>query len=1074
MRRKICPACLLRKYLFSLVALILFGGIGLAQTTATISGSVKDASEAVLPGAEVTVTNVETGINRNTVTDDEGRYRVTNLNVGQYEIKASLPGFQTSVRSGISLTIGREAVVNFTLNIGEISEQIQVTGEAALVETASGSLGNVVDRETIQELPLNGRDLTRLIALQSGTVMSTTAAVGGSSGFSRQVSIGGARPNNNAVLLDGSEVKSVDGGVPAGVSGNFLGGEAIQEFKVERNAYSAQYGGNAGGVVNVVSKSGTNDFHGSIYEFLRNDNLDAANFRDAPLLGPSKEFVGKLKPEFKRNQFGASAGGPIIRNRTFFFGSYEGLRESLGFTSFLRTFTQATREGRLQTGRDQFRQIPVNPVVVPYLALWPLPGPGAEDLGDGTAREATARTKPTEEDFWQVRVDHNLSDADSFFVRFTRQTSEQFTPGDIPQWGSRQFVYNTFATIEERKIFSPRLLNTIRFSFNRRGLGEQSTEDPPVDPKLLLVPPDKWLSPFGSPPVMGNIGVDPVTDVGIPRGFFDRKVNYFQTADDLVYNRGAHSLKFGFDWRRNQLNGDSPSRRAGEIGFASIEDFLRGLANTFRGDILPTTDSVRGFRWNIFGWYIQDDWQASPRLTLNLGLRYEFYTVPTEVNGKISNLRKPHVDAAPTLGDPWFENPSLKSFMPRVGLAWDPTGSGKTAIRAGAGIFYNQFSADLIRRAGWRTAPFALETNISVLPGQIPFPGIYDFVVNRGGGQADMFLFPFDYARNPHIIQWNLNVQREILSQTAITVGYAGSRGLNLMHQASLNTAKANAVNGRYVFPADARLVNPNFTLALSSTEAATNSWYHSLQVGLQRRFQAGWQLQLSYTHSRTMDQSSQTDPTFDNQGGGVAYYWDPMMRRSLAAFHVSDTFSSGWVWLLPFGAGQRFGANWSGLANTILGGWQMGGIVSLASGPPGTISSGTPTALSRLRFGTQTPDLVAGASNSPVLGDPDRYFDTSAFALAPSRTIGNVGRNTLVGPGLATFDLSLTKNTKISEQARVQFRAEMFNLLNRANLNLPTTSVFNANGSPNRNAGFVGRTTTTARQIQFGLRVEW
>lgn len=1051
-----------------------FAGSAVAQTTATISGSVKDSSDAILPGAELSVTNVETGISRNVITDDAGRYRATNLNVGEYEVKASLPGFQTSVRSGISLTIGREAVVNFTLNVGEISETIKVTGEAALVETTSGSLGSVVDRETIKELPLNGRDLTSLISLQSGTVMSTTNAIGGSSGFSRQVSIGGGRPNSNAVLIDGSEVKSVDGGVPAGVSGNFMGGEAIQEFKVERNAYSAQYGGNSGGVVNVVSKSGTNDFHGSVYEYLRNDNLDAANFRDPARLGPNREFAGKMRPEFKRNQFGFSAGGPVIKNRTFFFGNYEGMREILGFTSFLRTFTPATRQGRLETQPGVFTTIPVNPVVTPYLALWPLPGPGAEDLHDGTAREATARNRPTNEDFWQIRVDHNFSDSDSFFGRFTRQTSDQTTPGDIPQWGSRQFVYNTFVTLEEKKIVSANLLNTVRFSFNRRGLGEQSTEATPVDPKLLLVPPDKWLSPFGSPPVMGNISVSPVTSIGIPRGFFDRKVNYFQTADDLVHNRGAHSLKFGVDWKRNQLNGDNPSRRAGEVGFDSIQNFLRGLANTFRGDILPTTDSVRGLRWHILGFYVQDDWQTSSRLTVNLGLRYEFYTVPTEVNGKISNLRKPHTDKAPTLGSPWYLNPSLKSFMPRIGLAWDPTGSGKMAIRAGAGVFYNQFSADISRQAMWRTAPFALETNISVQPGQIPFPGIYDFVVNQGGGQADIFVFPYDYARNPHMIQWNLNVQREILPQTALTVGYAGSRGLNLMHQVSLNQAKADRVNGRYVFPTNATLINPAFSLALTSLEAGSNSWYHSLQVGLQRRFQAGWQLQLSYTHSRTMDQSSQIGPTFDNQGGGVSYYWDPMMRRSLAAFHVKDAFSSGWIWMLPFGSGQRFGSSWTGVMDKVLGGWQMGGILRLAAGPPITVSSGTPSALSALRFGTQTPDLVAGKSNSPVLGSPDLYFDTSAFVLAPARTIGNVGRNTLIAPGVATVDLSFTKNTKLTEQSRLQFRAEMFNLFNRANMDLPTAQVFQANGNRNAAAGFISETSTTSRQIQFGLRVEW
>ncbi|MBI2821258.1 MAG: TonB-dependent receptor [Acidobacteria bacterium] len=1043
------------------------------QTTATISGMVTDESGALLPGAEITVTNVDTGIKRASLSDDGGRYRVSNLNVGRYEVVASLPGFQSAVRSGITLTMGREAIVDLILKVGEITERVVVTGEASLVETTSGSLSGLVDRATILELPLNGRDLTGLIALQSGTARATTANTGGSSGFSRHVSINGARPGTNGYLLDGTEVKSVDGGAPAGVSGNFLGGEAIQEFKVERNAYSAQYGGSSGGVVNVLSKSGTNDLHGSVYYFHRNDNLDASNFRDAPIVDSSGKFIGKRKPEFKRHQYGASAGGPIVKNRTFFFGNYEGLRESLGFTTFLQTLTQDARQGRLQNPTTGlFTQIPVNPAVVPYLALWPLPSAGAVDLRDGTAREPVSRTQPTEEDFYQVRVDHNLTDSDAFFARFTRQTSE-FSRFEAIRWGARDWVYNTFVALEERKIFSASLLNTLRFSFNRRGLGTNGLEDPRIDPRLLapFVPADKWKHPF--PQILGPINAAPLTNLGALRSFFDRKVNYFQTSDDLVYDRGAHSLKFGFDHRRHQLNGNSTSASSGETTFGSVADLLQGLPTSWRGELDPRGDSIRGIRWNLFGWYVQDDWNVHPRLTLNLGFRHEFYTVPTEVNGKISNLRKPFTDTELVLGDPWWLNPSLKSFMPRVGLAWDPTGSGKMAIRAGGGIFYNHIQPELMRRAPWRSAPFTIQQNLAGR-GTIPFPDIYDFVVTRGQAQADIYVWPYDYQRNPHMIQWNLNVQREILPQTALTVGYAGSRGLNLFAEQITNTALAERVNGRYVFPANAQLRNPFFRLALTTMQASMNSWYHSLQAGLKRRFQAGWQLELSYTHSRTIDQTSQNGPTFGNEGGGVNYYPDPMMRRSLAAFHVADNFSGSWVWLLPFGPGQRFGGNWTGVTGAILGGWQLGGILSIASGPPLSVGTGTPSVLTALRFGNQAPDLVPGGNNNPVMGDPDRYFDTSNFVFAPARTIGNLGRNTLIAPGLASLDFSLTKNTKISEEVRVQFRTEMFNVLNRANLFLPSASVFNASGGRLTAAGFIGRTSTTARQIQFGLRLEF
>ncbi|MBI2822597.1 MAG: TonB-dependent receptor, partial [Acidobacteria bacterium] len=975
-----------------------------------------------LPGSTVTVKSVDTGIERVVLTDDAGRYRVSNLALGLYEVTAGLPGFQTAVRSGITLTIGREAVVNFILKVGEVTERVTVTGEAPLVETRSGGLGDVVDHKTVTELPLNGRDLTSLLTLQSGTVNSTVSTgTGTNTGFGQKVSISGARPYDNSILMDGTEVKGVDATVPAGLSGSWMGAEAVQEFKIERNAYSAQYGNSAGGVINVVTKSGTNEFHGSVYEFLRNDNLDAANFRDAAIVDASGRFVGKAKPEFKRNQFGFSLGGPIIRNRTFFFGNYEGLRDRLGFTSFVRTFTAATRQGA------------VNPAIVPYLQLWPLPGPGAQDLRDGTAREPISLKQPTDDNFYQVRVDHQLSGADSLFARYTRQKSERIRPEPITRWSHRSFTYNTFVTIEEKKIFSPQLLNTFRFGFSRLGIGEESVEDPATDASLHFVPRSAWRFPLGAPPILGSINVTGVSGIGLGRGWVDRKINRFQYIDDVLFNRGAHSLKFGFNWQRLQYNGDNPSRPAGEFTFGSIGDFLRGQPSQFRGDILPGTDSVRGIRYHIAGWYVQDDWNVHPRLTVNLGFRHEFYTVPTEVNGKIANLRKPFTDTEVTLGDPWFENPSRKSFMPRVGLALDPTGSGKTAIRAGFGLFYNQMFPDTFEQAAFRTAPFALETNIRGV-GRIPFPGIFDAVVRQGLGDADLHLFPFDYARNPHVFQWNLSLQREILPQTAVTLAYAGSRGLNLMKRVNLNTARADTVNGRYVFPAGAAVPNPFWDLELTSREMSADSWYHGMQVGLQRRFHQGFQLQASYTFSRAIDEASQFNNDFQGIAAQHPYYWDSDMLRSLAPFDVRHVFVSSSVWELPFGPGKPVGSSWTGLAEKLLAGWQMGGILSLSTGPPTTLRIQLRNDLSQLGVADDYPDLV-GSNNNPVLGDPDRYFDPLMFGFPAARTIGNLGRNTLISPGVANLDFSLSKNVRATERVHAQFRVECFNLLNRANL---------------------------------------
>ena len=1031
-------------------------------TTGAVLGTVQDSTGAVLPGVEMTATNLDTGITRTAIAGDEGSYRLTNLSLGNYEVSASLPGFSTEVRTGIELTIGRRAVVDFTLSVGEISERVTVTGEAPLVETTSGSLGDLVDRETVLALPLNGRDMTDLLTLQAGTAnVSTARSNNASRGYSQKVSISGSRPNDVGVLLDGTEVKGLDQSVPSGVSGNFIGAEAIQEFKIERNSYTAQYGGASGGIINVVTKAGTNLFHGSVYEFHRNDNLD------------SKDFRADEKGEFKRNQYGFSIGGPVIKNRTFFFFNFEGLKERLALTDQLRVPTAEARLGNVP-GVDP---ADVDPTVLPFFDLFPLPAPGAVDLGNGITRQSITLSRPTDEDFYQFRVDHQLSDSDSIFVRFTYQDSERVSPNEIDRWKIRDFVINRFSTIEHQHIFSPQVLNTFRFGFNRRGIGTEGSEDPITDSSLRFVPLSAWRAPLGAAYVAGRIDIRGLDDVGLGRAWADRKTNSFEYMDDLVWDQGAHSLKFGFAWRRIQLNGDNPSRPAGEFTFRRLSDFLENIPNRFRGDVSPLTTSVRGLRTNVVGWYIQDDWQVTPNLAVNLGYRHEFFTVPTEVNGKLANLRNPLTDTTVTYNaqldnEAWFNNPSKMSIMPRIGIAWDPTGDGKMAIRAGGGLFFNHIQPDTFRRAIFRTQPFALETQVrgSTIRGGCDgscFPNIFDKIVEEGLGDPDLQLFPFDYMQNPHTAQWNLNFQREIFPGTALTVGYAAARGINVMHQTNLNVATANNVNGRLVFPDDAQVPNQAFSnLGLLSQEASTDSYYHGLQTGLQRRFSDGFQLQISYTFSKSVDESSQINSAFSNNGGGVSYYNDPNLRRSLSAFHVANVFTASGVWQLPFGN------DLDGAAGAILGGWQLGTILKLADGPPVSVTVDERGELDDLNYGLDTPDQASGGSNNPVLGNPDRYFDANAFVFPPDRTAGNVGRNTLIAPGLANFDLSLTKTTRVGETTTIEFRAEFYNLFNRVNLGLPETLALDGPGEVNPDAGFIDDSTTTMRQIQFGLRI--
>ncbi len=467
-------------------------------------------------------------------------------------------------------------------------------------------------------------------------------------------------------------------------------------------------------------------------------------------------------------------------------------------------------------------------------------------------------------------------------------------------------------------------------------------------------------------------------------------------------------------------------------------------------------------------------------------------------------MKSPLTDTGITVngknGDSWFENPSVKSFMPRIGFAYDPTGSGKTAIRLGAGLFYNHIQPGAFRRAGFRNTPHMREQNFNAgldgtfAPGSDP-AGIYRQVTEQGIGSEDIQPFAYDYMKNPHMYQWNLNIQQEVLPGAAVTIGYSGSRGFNLFHQTCLNVAEATrgiVAPDRLTWAPDAERPNLNpkiDDLCLLSQETSTDSWYHSLQTSFQRRFRDGWQLQVSYTFSRTIDESSQVNGGFSNNGGGISYYPEPDLRRSLAAYHVANAFSLSSVVQLPFGQGKALGNSWNGVMETILGGWQMSNILRLATGPADSIGMSRSGALRSLGVNSAfTPDLKPGSTDlNPVLGTKDsfHYLDVSGFVPPPEsqtrlgststsiRTLGTVGRNTYIAPGVANLDFSLTKNNQVTEEVNVQFRAEFFNALNRANFREPDSRIFGSSGgSPRSTAGELTRTSTRNRQIQFGLRI--
>jgi hypothetical protein len=1052
----------------------------LAQVTAaTVSGTVADSSGGVLTGATVVILNEETGVSRTVPTDATGRYLAPALSLGQYKISASQEGFQTEVRSGISLTVGRQAIVNFQLQLGSVTQTVEVTGEAPLVETTRGSLGTLVESQAISELPLNGRDLAQLITLQPGVVHFDFER--GDLGTGKALIVGGGRATTNVFYMDGTSIESFNQKTPVGASQNFLGSEGVREFRTETNAYSAQYGRSSGGVFNIVTKSGTNTLHGSAFAYHRNDNLDASRWED--------NKFGQQKREFKRNQYGFSIGGPIVADRTFYFGTYEALRQRLGRNELSTTFSESIRQDPAIDAR-----------VKPYLALWPLPN--GEIHADGrTGDYHFGFSEPTDEHHTQGRVDHRISDRNSLFGRFTFLDSANPKVGSFPNDQYTGEARSSFATLEETTIISPTLLNTVRLGFTRT-LYRELDVSPPVDPALLFAP-----DPSGR---IGTLGVTGVTSVGTSgiSGTFGSKniINSIQLGDDVVFNKGHNVYKFGFNWLFNQANGWNPGREGISYTFNSIDNFLyRATPSGFRGPIIAANkDPFRTFGQDIIGLYFQNDVQLTSRVNLNVGLRYEFITVQKERYGRVANFRPGDLtsilQARPediVTGNPLYQNPSFRNFAPRLGFAWDMTGNGKVALRGGFGLFFEQLDQVLNRTTSYRMAPFQIEMEGSQ---NIPFPNIYQLCSNDDpyrprnalcGARPILNIVPFK-MRTPYTMQYNLNVQRELFPNTVLTLGFAGSRGIRLLGIGNLNGYPAEDINGRLVFPANLTArPNPNFD-GILYRHPFGNSWYNSAQLSVGHKYAYGLMWNGSYTFSKTIDitSGSQGGSDFSTGTFNESNYYHRHLDKGLSVFDARHVVSFNSIYDLPVGPGKMFGSNMTGPTNWVLGGWQVGGIVSLRSGFPGWVTNTNRFPV--LGQANETPDLVPGFSNSPTegtfegcalfpvredrpvgmpLGGPDLYFDPCAFAPPPARTLGNVGRNTLVLPGRAAVDFTLSKNFAVTETADLQFRFEGFNFFNRVNFDQPAKNMFDASLRPATNPARITATRGSARQLQFSLK---
>ena len=1016
-----------------------------------IAGSVVDQSGGVVHGARVEAVHISTGETRTTSSNKDGFYRLPLLELGAYRVTATMDGFKASQHEGVILELDREAVVDHVLHVGDLTDSVIVSEPAHLMEATPSALTGLVDSHTIERLPLNGRDYIQLATLQAGALVDRARVSNALHGYGLNISISGSRPVQNNFRLDGVSLNTYNGSTPGSINGLNLGVDAVQEFSVHSSTYSAQYGRAAGGIVNAATKSGGNQLHGSLFYFHRNDNLDARNFFDA----------GE-PPEFRRHQFGGSAGGPIARNKTFFFANYEGLREARGNTTINTTLAAEARTGNLKTG-----PVAVDPVMAKVAALYPLPN--GEIFGD-TGLFIFANDELGRQDFAITRIDHNLRDRDKLFFRYSFDDGVRRSESDFALGVRSNSTRMQSAALEETHIFSPSLLNAVRLGFLRTFAvdSDYKTQAPATDdPSLAFVPGGG---------VLGSVLVAGLTDLPGGSGALPLSLHAFdsyQFSDDVTWIRGRHTFKLGGVLERTHYNTDSQSRALGGFRFRSIAQFLTNVPNRFRAQ-LPGSDTVRGYRQWIGGLYFQDVLQLSRRFTLDLGPRWEPASVPTEVNGKIANLDR-LTDPAVRTGDPLWDNPSLSNFVPRVGLAWDTFGDGKTVIRGGYGIFPDLLLAHALLSAGTRNPPFFLRGETRRLS-QGDFPkGGYLRLLSDPNPEYRVWRFPRDLSQ-PYVQQWNLNVERTLDRNSTWRIGYVGSHGVHL----SSVTADANLVppttlpDGRLFFPEDGTRINPVFSRIRNHSYDA-HSFYHALQTRLYRRVGHGFQAQLSYGFSKSIDDSSNfIDNDEAANGAMLPVDGSPRFNRGLSGHDIRHHLTVSGTWEVPVRDGRRW--------RRLLGGWQLGGILTSASGMPTSAlleydAARTGTSEVGTAIG-QRPNLAPGASGNQVTSDPRGWVTAAAFRRPEPGFLGNLGRNTIIGPGFSNVDCSLTKSmtvSKLGESGSLDFRFEFFNLFNRTNFDLPSTERMAVFSEESGREDFARITSARkSREIQFGVKLRF
>jgi hypothetical protein len=1012
------------------------------------------------------VKNVETGAERKLVTDDSGRYSAPSISVGKYQVSASKEGFSSQTKTGIDLVVGQSITVDVVLPVGQVREVVTVEDNATAVNLSTQLISGLVSERQVKDLPLNGRSYDQLITLNPSIVNYTAERSGGvgtsNSSVGNMFAVSGRRPQENLFLLNGIEFTgaSVINNTPGGTSGQLLGVDAVREFNVVADTYGAEYGKRPGGQVSIVTASGSNDLHGAVYDFLRNSALDARNFFDQGAI-----------PHFERDSFGGTLGGPIKRDKLFLFGNYEGFRQHLGLSDVTLVPDNGARQGYVGS-----TYVGVAPAVLPLLNLWPVQnGPS---LGNGIGEAFSHPLQSIREDFGTTRLDYNLSQKDTLFGVYTIDDSYANTPSANPLSSVLEGLREQVASVQEQHVFSPSFLNTVRAGYSRGGY--YFTSQTPVD-----LP--GWVSgaPIGAVVIGGGTALNAqssITGAGTNAGSNLRAVRNLFTYDDHVgIFHGIHQIEAGIWVQSVQANDLLAQNQWGQASFGSLTSFLQGTISTFT--VVPSPTPL-GWRSTELAGFVQDNIKLRRNLDLRIGFRFESTNGWNEVAGRAANYGfdpSGIIQTNPIIGSSAFTVNRAKFLPePRVGLAWDPFGTSKTVIHAGFGM-YRALLDNLDYRLN-QTAPFNATESLKNVPvsgllivSGSPLPA--GTKISPSGSQPDLY--------TPTVITWTFKIEQQIAPGTSLGIGYVGSHGYHELLSLDANEpipticpaspCPASLPSGTVYYPSGAPLANPNLANTTTWFSEGLSS-YNALQLDVSRRFSHGFQVRGVYTWSKSLDDGTALNSSVgSNAPGFVMFPLNPKLDWGPATTDARNLSVINASYELPFGEGKAFLSGARGFTQKIAGGWTLSGIETLQSGLPFTPQLGFNPANNGDSRNPIRPSWNPAFSGPIILGAPNQYFNPNAFILPPAGTYGNVGRDVLYGPGLATTDLSLAKNTSLSERIRLQFRAEFFNIFNRANFGSPNAVVFaSASAAPSPTAGLITATSTTSRQIQFGLKMLW